>query len=812
MKLGPWLSGMVMVAGSLLLSRAALADQTFCIDPGHQPTSLFNALQTWLHGSGEQITIKVVGGTIGISVNMTQLNTPSDSLVLLGGYQPNSGCNDNFRNITSNVTVLDGEGTGAFAMEPGAPFTVDGVTFAHYYGGTADQGGGPRQGVIIDAIESGVTMTRFIADEDATFDVSSQNGALTFHDCLVKNQPLNAIGPAMRVGVEDNAAFVQNCTITNNANGGLQMDTFGDGQLVVYNTISFDNANGGAGGNDMSTVNVSNAPNVYFSFFQSGSGFNSFSNQGPPPSNYVVFAGPGDYHLGQGSLAINAGDPNVTYSPNETDLDGNPRVVGGRIDIGAYESNFVPNQYIVTKTTDDGSLGTLRWAINQANAANAGFANIIFNLGTASGCPYLISLEGVLPDITVPLIIDGTTQPGWVANNQIGAFSGTLCVRITSGTGSSLTYGLHTASTPVSSSLVARGLIFDDFNEGVLLEGGSGHNIGGNRFSGPSLHSNAFAILVGGASGSAQIGGADPAYENVVDNSEGFVASGIYLSNSDGGNLVQGNLIGVAPDGTTAQPNAYGIFISDSPNNTVRGNYIGYSNYDGIAIYGAAASGNLVQQNYIGWDFYGAMPNGRYGVDVDGGANANSIGNANFFTASFANSIRNSGSAGVMLTSAAGTGNYVLGNDLVGNGGPSANNGLAIDLGTLGPTANAPLNPQNVPVLRNSFAMPNNQLIAGTLDAAPGTFYRIDFYHLNTTPIGYAGRGDAGLFVGAKGLTTDANGHCSFLLIVPQVDVGGWLSAATTPLSGNTSEISNAVPDQLDGIFADGFGGVDSCQ
>ena len=91
--------------------------------------------------------------------------------------------------------------------------------------------------------------------------------------------------------------------------------------------------------------------------------------------------------------------------------------------------------------------------------------------------------------------------------------------------------------------------------------------------------------------------------------------------------------------------------------------------------------------------------------------------------------------------------------------------------------------------------MPNNQLIAGTLDAAAGTLYRIDFYHLNTTPIGYAGRGDAGLFVGAKGLITDANGHCSFLLTVPQVYVGGWLSAATTPLSGNTSEISHAVPD-----------------
>jgi len=37
------------------------------------------------------------------------------------------------------------------------------------------------------------------------------------------------------------------------------------------------------------------------------------------------------------SPCINAGDPNYIAEPNETDLDGNPRVMGGRIDMGAYE-------------------------------------------------------------------------------------------------------------------------------------------------------------------------------------------------------------------------------------------------------------------------------------------------------------------------------------------------------------------------------------------------------------------------------------------------------------------------------------------
>jgi hypothetical protein len=58
------------------------------------------------------------------------------------------------------------------------------------------------------------------------------------------------------------------------------------------------------------------------------------------PNDPNAFWVDGDYHLLTGSLCIDAGDPNYVPEPNETDLDGKPRVVGGRIDMGAYE--FVP--------------------------------------------------------------------------------------------------------------------------------------------------------------------------------------------------------------------------------------------------------------------------------------------------------------------------------------------------------------------------------------------------------------------------------------------------------------------------------------
>ena len=49
----------------------------------------------------------------------------------------------------------------------------------------------------------------------------------------------------------------------------------------------------------------------------------------------------GDLHLRKDSPCINTGDPDYAFEPNETDLDGNSRVIGDRIDMGAYE--FVPD-------------------------------------------------------------------------------------------------------------------------------------------------------------------------------------------------------------------------------------------------------------------------------------------------------------------------------------------------------------------------------------------------------------------------------------------------------------------------------------
>jgi len=56
-----------------------------------------------------------------------------------------------------------------------------------------------------------------------------------------------------------------------------------------------------------------------------------------------------DYHLLPSSPCIDTGDPYYVPVPNETDLDGNPRVINSRIDMGAYE--FVPMIEVRMKMT-----------------------------------------------------------------------------------------------------------------------------------------------------------------------------------------------------------------------------------------------------------------------------------------------------------------------------------------------------------------------------------------------------------------------------------------------------------------------------
>src|SRR5213083_2452353 len=113
------------------------------------------------------------------------------------------------------------------------------------------------------------------------------------------------------------------------------------------------------------------------------------------------------------------------------------------------------NTYTVTNTSDSGA-GSLRQAILDADA-HAGLDSIAFAVGSG---PIKIVTASQLPVITDPVVLDGTTQPGFsgkpiveIDNNALYITGGAL--RITGG-GSTV-----------------RGLVFNRFGyEGIHIDGG----------------------------------------------------------------------------------------------------------------------------------------------------------------------------------------------------------------------------------------------------------------------------------------------------------------------------------------------------
>lgn len=115
----------------------------------------------------------------------------------------------------------------------------------------------------------------------------------------------------------------------------------------------------------------------------------------------------------------------------------------------------------------------------------------------------------------------------------------------------------------------------------------------------------------------------------VIDN---FGANGILIQ-TGGGNVITSCYVGIDATGAFAQPNADGIFVSNSANNLIGGtaagvnNIVSGNNVDGIRLDGSASTGNTIQSNYIGTNLGGTtgVGNSFNGVVIIGASN-NTVG------------------------------------------------------------------------------------------------------------------------------------------------------------------------------------------
>jgi titin len=264
--------------------------------------------------------------------------------------------------------------------------------------------------------------------------------------------------------------------------------------------------------------------------------------------------------------------------------------------------------------------------------------------------------QAPLPAITVPVTIDGTTQPG---------YAGTPLIQL-DGSFTFFDAGQQTGLDIAAGSTTVRGLDIRYWrDQGVILEGKGNDALAGDVIdhnlatTGPVIGTPCGICIT---SPNNTIGGTDAGARNLIFAN----ANAIDISGSGaGGNVVEGNYIG-----TTSGPgnisNGDGILIDGSPGNTIGGtapgarNVISGNDYDGVHINGAGASGNTVEGNYIGVDPTGTtqVHNGKYGVEVTQAPN-NTIGGT---AVGAGNVISGNEFGNVFIVGTSATGNLLAGN------------------------------------------------------------------------------------------------------------------------------------------------------
>jgi CSLREA domain-containing protein len=148
------------------------------------------------------------------------------------------------------------------------------------------------------------------------------------------------------------------------------------------------------------------------------------------------------------------------------------------------------NTYEVINVNNTGA-GSFRQAITDANA-NAGPDSINFNI--AGTGPFSIVLASALPNISGAIIINGTTQPGFVSGTQAtyvkvgSAYTGTIfsAINVTGITikGLDISYQSVRSGAGISFNTCSQTLIIDNFirnrNSGISINGGQDHTVQNN--------------------------------------------------------------------------------------------------------------------------------------------------------------------------------------------------------------------------------------------------------------------------------------------------------------------------------------------
>jgi hypothetical protein len=448
--------------------------------------------------------------------------------------------------------------------------------------------------------------------------------------------------------------------------------------------------------------------------------------------------------------------------------------------------------FTVTTTADSGA-GSLRQAILDSNNGGAPPDGNIIQFAIPAPVGQIAPLTD-LPPITAPVLIDGLSQPGAVANQDPAGFDAVLPIRLTGTSGTGLQTGTNFPGT-----VTIRGLSVEGFTTGIETAlTGLQLKVVGSHISGvPGDRAGRVGIVLRRGVSYPVVGGPEIAETTLVTdegigvrlidgpdpNATGFpvVDGSILQSNDIGVELatfggVQSSLIG-SFDPAQAGDQGIGVLFSARAvvsNTAIVGNGVG------VDIRAAQANfyGNLVADSVADGIRVSAGP-GQAFISAGAGPEGNAI---------FDN-----GGAGVAVLSGVGT--TVDRNAIDGNGG------LGIDLRGDGPTPNDPLDAddldglgalfpnrlQNAPVITDAATSGGATTLNVAFHGKPGASVRVEILRNEACDPSGFGEGGEPLALGVN--ATDAAGNTTLSGSIPSLPDGTVLTATATTTDG-TSEFS----------------------
>ena len=355
-----------------------------------------------------------------------------------------------------------------------------------------------------------------------------------------------------------------------------------------------------------------------------------------------------------------------------------------------------PASIFTVSTTNDTGAGSLRKAITDANAS-PGLDRINFSIGSGF---VVIYPKSPLPLITSPVIIDGTSQPGYAGVPLIAIDGNDIFVAAD---------GLTLLSAAAGSTV--RSLVVSFFpGQGIVVNANACVVEGcyvGTTANGAGGRGNSFSGIFAQDASDCRIGGTTPSQRNVLSGNGQF---GIIIRGLSVSDTVMGNYVGTDATGSYALRNMfdgvrlnYNSLTGFGATNCIVGgtmpearNIISGNDSAGVGFVGSTVTNNRVLGNYIGTNAAGTSPigNGSAGVRFFGSATIgvsynNTIGGA---TAGARNIISGNGRSGVTILggSSGGSGNIIIGNFIGTDASGTvklANNGYGIYLTTTNVTS-----------------------------------------------------------------------------------------------------------------------------